>query len=48
MWIAAAARATDATLLTTDRHFIPLFPDTVRGAYIPLSSRLPSDPPTNL
>lgn len=48
MWIAAAARATDAMLLTTDQHFIPLFPDTVRGAYIPVSSKLPSDPSPNL
>ncbi|MEY4583456.1 MAG: hypothetical protein RL701_8159, partial [Pseudomonadota bacterium] len=36
----AAARAANAMLLTTDQHFIPLFPDTVHGAYIPPTSGL--------
>jgi tRNA(fMet)-specific endonuclease VapC len=41
MWIAATARATGATLLTTDQHFVPLFTGTVQGVLIPTTSRLP-------
>lgn len=34
MWIAATARAADATLLTTDTDFDPLHPDVVRRVLI--------------
>jgi tRNA(fMet)-specific endonuclease VapC len=34
LWIAAATRATEATLLTTDRHFDPLDPSLIRREWI--------------
>lgn len=47
MWIAATARTAGAILLTTDKHFLPLFSGVVEGVHIPTTSRLaPSQPPT--
>jgi len=34
MWIAAAARATKATLVTLDTHFDPLFPKVILREYV--------------
>ncbi len=44
MWIAAAARATGATLLTQDEHFDSLPTDTINRIRVP--SKPPVDPKT--
>jgi len=41
LWIAAATRATAATLLTTDADFDPLFPGVIQRVYISRAMRLP-------
>jgi len=44
LWIAAAAKATGATLLTTDRDFDHLDPTQLQRIHIDPASRLPSAP----
>ena len=41
LWIAAAARASGATLLTTDSDFAHLIPDEVSGVIIPVGATPP-------
>lgn len=44
MWIAAVARVTGATLLTTDGDFDHLIPGVIQGVKIDPASKLPSEP----
>jgi tRNA(fMet)-specific endonuclease VapC len=41
LWIAATARAAEAILLTTDKDFLHLHPDTCFVQYVDPTSRLP-------
>jgi tRNA(fMet)-specific endonuclease VapC len=41
MWIAATAKASNASLLTTDRDFLHLHPDYLTVNYVDPGSRLP-------
>ena len=47
LWIAATAKATGATLLTTDKDFDHLYPGQINRIYIDPASALPANnPPT--